>query len=204
MLHRLSARSPILPAAIGLCLATSGCDGSTTPKASADKTDTGRTEKPVDSGRRDAKPDDVKEEVKRLNGLWLLSRQEGSDSSVTVQGLTSGLLFEEGKVTEVKAFIAPRGTNGDDFLAKGGSGSYKLDVSKNPRTIDIRWDNKEEKAATQLGVYKLEKENLTISWSGSGEEERPREFNKDKAEIKYYVRVDRDRYHERVGQQKKQ
>jgi uncharacterized protein (TIGR03067 family) len=194
MLHRLFARSPILAAAIGLSLALSGCGR----KPNADKIDTGMTEKSVDSGGRDAKPESVEEEVKRLSGLWLLSRQEDRDSSFTVKGLTSGLLFETDKVTDVRAFLAPKGINGDDFLAKGDSGSYKLDVSKNPKTIDIR-----RRDGTQVGIYKLEKDTLTISWSEPGEQERPHEFNRNKADVKYYIRADRGKYHERVGQKKK-
>jgi uncharacterized protein (TIGR03067 family) len=123
----------------------------------------------------------------RLNGLWLLSRQEDRDSSLIVKGLTEGLLFEGDKVTAVRAM------KGDDLVARGGSGSYTLDVSKNPKTIDVRWDKVGEKAVTQLGIYKLEKEKLTISWSEPGEKERPQEFNRDRAEVRYYVRVDREK-----------
>ena len=123
----------------------------------------------------------------RLNGLWLLSRQENRDTSLTIEGRTQGLLFEGDKVTDVRAM------KGDDTVSNGGSGSYELDVSKNPKTIDVRWDKEGGKAATQLGIYKLEKENLIVSWSQPGENGRPQEFNRDKAEIKYYVRVDREK-----------
>jgi uncharacterized protein (TIGR03067 family) len=182
-----------LAAVIGLSLALSGCGR----KTNAVKIDTGMAEEPVDSGGRDAKAESVEEEVKRLSGLWLLSRQEDRDGSVTVRGLTSGFLFEEDKVTDVRAFLAPKGINGDDFMTKGGSGSYKLDVSKTPKTIDVRWRD-----GTQLGIYKLEKDALTISWSESGKKERPQELNRDKADVKYYVRADRDKYRDRVGQKK--
>src|SRR5215207_3406647 len=69
----------------------------------------------------------------RLNGLWVLSRQEGRDSSFTVKGLAKGLLFEQDKVMDVFAM------NGV-VTGKGTSGPYQLDVSKDPKTIDIRWN----------------------------------------------------------------
>lgn len=123
----------------------------------------------------------------RLDGLWLLSRQEDRDGSLAINGLTEGLLFEGDKVTAVRA------AKGDDPVARGGSGSYTLDASKSPKAIDVRWDAGEGKAVTHLGIYKLEGESLTISWSGPGEKERPREFNPDRAEVKYYGRVDREK-----------
>jgi uncharacterized protein (TIGR03067 family) len=119
----------------------------------------------------------------RLNGLWVLSRQEGRDSSFTGKGLLQGLLFEEDKVTLVYAM------NGD-VQGNGTPGSYKLDVSRNPKSIDIRWNERGKEAVTELGIYKLEKDTLTISWSEPGEQERPQEFNREKADIKYYMRVE--------------
>ena len=125
----------------------------------------------------------MQEEVKRLNGLWLLSRQEDRDSSLTIQGLTEGLQLEQGKVREV------RGIKGR-VIGEGSSGSYKLDVSRNPKTIDVRWAEGGKKGVTQLGIYKLEGGALTISWGEEGDKERPREFSRDKALIKYYTRID--------------
>jgi uncharacterized protein (TIGR03067 family) len=165
-------------------LAVSGCGGSSGTKVNADEADPGMAEKEVDGGGRDPKPASLEEEVKRLTGLWVLSRQEGSDGSFTVKGLAKGLLFEGGKVTDVYA------RNGE-VRGKGTAGSYKLDVSRNPKTIDIRRTEKGKEAVTELGIYKLEKGTLTISSGEPGEKKRPQEFNRKKADIKYYTRANR-------------
>ena len=120
----------------------------------------------------------------RLNGLWLLSRREGASGSLEVKGLTEGLLFEGGKVTAVRA--AQGGP-----VAEGDSGSYTLDVSKSPRVIDIRWDKGGGKVAPHLGIYRLEKESLVISWGEPAGEDRPREFDPGRAEVRYYARAER-------------
>jgi uncharacterized protein (TIGR03067 family) len=117
----------------------------------------------------------------RLEGLWVLSRQEGRDGTFTVEGLATGLLFEGDKVTGVHAM---KGV----IVGKGASGSYQFDVSSNPKTIDLRWSGKE--AGTERGIYELEKETLTLSCAEPGEKERPRGFDSDKADIKRYARAD--------------
>jgi uncharacterized protein (TIGR03067 family) len=183
VLDRQFVHAPILAsAAISLCMGLPGC-GSNTPTANAVKTGGGTTAKPAADGGQDAKPGDMQEEVKRLKGLWLLSRQEDRDTSLAIHGLTEGLQFEQDKVRDV------RGIKGR-VMGQGTSGSYKLDLSKNPKTIDIRWEEGGKKGVTQQGIYKLENGTLTISWRAQGDKERPREFNRHKAQIKYYARSD--------------
>lgn len=137
----------------------------------------------ANSGGQEPKKDQsVKEEMKRLEGLWFCTHSESGGFTTTVRGFSPALLFEGDKVTEGRVFPG-RG------IQKFGFGPYKLDPSKNPKTIDITLKEKDKKEKTQLGIYKLEKNKLTISLSEPGAKERPKEFNSKIARISYYIRA---------------
>jgi uncharacterized protein (TIGR03067 family) len=53
----------------------------------------------------------------------------------------------------------------------------KLDISKHPRTIDLIPNDGPDKGKTYLGIYKIEKDELTIAFAKSGE--RPKEFTSE-------------------------
>jgi len=53
----------------------------------------------------------------------------------------------------------------------------KLDISKQPRTIDFIPNEGLDKGKTYLGIYKIEKDELTIAFVKTGE--RPKEFNSE-------------------------
>ena len=127
------------------------------------------------------KDDPVKAEVKRLEGLWLYTHGESGGFTTRVQGFSPALLFEGDKVTEGRVFP------GRD-IQKFGSGPYKLDPSKDPKTVDFTLKEKDQKEVTRLGIYKLEKDKLVMSFSEPGAKERPQEFDQKKARIEYYVR----------------
>ncbi len=136
------------------------------------------------SGEDAKKEDGVKEEMKRLSGLWLLDRTENGDFTTTVNGFFPALFLEGDKVTQGRMFP------GEKEIDKSGSGTFKIDASKTPKTIDITL-KEGEKETTQLGIYKLDGDALVISLAEAGAKERPKDFDKGKAPIDYYFRAKR-------------
>jgi uncharacterized protein (TIGR03067 family) len=54
-------------------------------------------------------------------------------------------------------------------------GRYTIDASKNPRHLNITWEGKEKPA---LYIYKIEGDELWMSWGGGGPK-RPKSFKKE-------------------------
>jgi uncharacterized protein (TIGR03067 family) len=100
------------------------------------------------------KKDTVKEEVKKLQGTWEASK-------VTYNG--DNLSSEDtGKITmTVKGDLATVGAN---KRVKGDYGKVrlKLDPSVTPKTIDVIIAAGSQKGTTLEGIYKLDKNTLTI------------------------------------------
>jgi uncharacterized protein (TIGR03067 family) len=53
------------------------------------------------------------------------------------------------------------------------TGSYKADPSKKPPTLDISIETGEDKGKKQLGIYKLDADNLTVAIASAGKD-RPK------------------------------
>lgn len=53
-------------------------------------------------------------------------------------------------------------------------GGYKIDSSKNPKTIDFDIKTGNDKGKKQVGIYKLDGDKLTIVASMAGEADRPK------------------------------
>ena len=56
---------------------------------------------------------------------------------------------------------------------------FVLDPSKNPKTIDVTPDGGPNRDKVVLGIYKFEKDTLTICMAGTGQE-RPKTFEAEK------------------------
>jgi uncharacterized protein (TIGR03067 family) len=56
-----------------------------------------------------------------------------------------------------------------------GSGSIKVDPGKSPGHIDFTYEDGPAKGTTLKGIYKFEKETLTVCYGGIGKD-RPTEF----------------------------
>lgn len=127
-------------------------------------------------GQDPKKDDGDKEEMKRFEGVWLWDRSE--HEGVTIRS-TQGLGY---------AFKGDAVNSFNILRQEEVKGTYKIDRSKNPKTIDITLKEKDKKEVHLLGIYKFEKEELTISWSQPGDKERPQGFDQNKARVSYYVR----------------
>jgi uncharacterized protein (TIGR03067 family) len=75
------------------------------------------------------------------------------------------ITFKDGKYTET---IAGK-------LVEAGT--YSVDASKKPLTIDFSITEGEEKGKTQLGIVMIQKDVMTLSLSPFGSTERPKRFD---------------------------
>jgi uncharacterized protein (TIGR03067 family) len=114
----------------------------------------------VGDDKKDTKPID-------LNGTWKLIASTVDGKKVPadeIEKLKYSLIFKDGKYTEAS-------TSGTE------SGTYKLDASKSPATIDFTIEDGPEKGKTQLGLLKLEGDVLTVAYAKPGSMDRPKGFD---------------------------
>jgi uncharacterized protein (TIGR03067 family) len=114
----------------------------------------------------DAKEDDIKKEIGKLKGTWHLSMLDdghGLEAPTTedVKGIT---LVVTDTLVE---------TRRDGKVAK--KLTYKIDPTKNPKTIDVTPEAKQAEAG--LGIYSLEDDELKLVITGDFKpSQRPTEF----------------------------
>ena len=111
----------------------------------------------------DAAPEDVKKEIERFQGTWKF---------VSIE--------TEGKKLDEKALEHPRLIiMADKFTSKEENvtyhGTFKVDPSKMPKTIDVTFTDGREKGKTMLGIYELEGDTYKACFSPGGKK-RPTEF----------------------------
>jgi uncharacterized protein (TIGR03067 family) len=110
--------------------------------------------------------DAVKKELKALEGNWQLVRQE-ERGSVTPRPVVSRLrIVIEGD--QISWYIGNPASNQD--------ATFKIDPTKNPRTIDAEITKGSAKDKIMLGIYKLDKDTLEICWNEPENEKRPKKF----------------------------
>jgi uncharacterized protein (TIGR03067 family) len=115
-----------------------------------------------------------------IDGTWIVTAASVGNTkapdSYFAENMPSNV-FKDGKYSQ---------------LAKGKvveSGTYKLDASKNPATIDFTIEVGEDKGKLQLGIYKLEGDTLTMAVSIPGAKARPKDFDpSDEVELQVFKR----------------
>jgi uncharacterized protein (TIGR03067 family) len=134
----------------------------------------------------DTDDDDVKKELKALQGSWKTVGLEIAGKSLPKDGLLD-FTFEIGADGKSKA-KAPQ----DETLAM-----ITVNPKKTPKTIDNLHETGPEKGKKQYGIYKLEGDKLTvcITRAGSDEADRPKEFtSKDSSNVLFvFERVKEDK-----------
>lgn len=113
---------------------------------------------------------DDKKTLKDLEGEYLIIGIEGGGLKLTEEDLKKFGKDEERVIT----------IKGDQILAKFGKkddpATIKIDSSKTPNQIDIT-STKDGKKETNYGIFKVEKDVLTIIATEKGEEkDRPKDF----------------------------
>ena len=112
--------------------------------------------------------DETKKELERFQGTWKLE-------SVEIGGMKM-----DTKVFEDVRLIL----EGDKFTHKEGKepvhGTFKVDVSKKPKTIDITFTDGPEKGNTVLGIYELDGDTYRVCLDVAKKDMRPTKFESKK------------------------
>ena len=114
----------------------------------------------------DAK-DDEKKEYERFTGTWVFESVEVGGEKLALDALKgAGLTIDGNKFTAKEKEGAVHGT-------------YKVDLSKKPKTIDVTFSDGPEKGKTMLGIYELDGDTYKVCFDISGKE-RPTKFESKK------------------------
>jgi uncharacterized protein (TIGR03067 family) len=110
----------------------------------------------------DAKKDDTLKDKERLQGTWIIQSSERDGQA------------DEGSKEDTVIF------NGDSVTVmtkdREQKATFKLNASKNPKTIDFTPSEESEKDKVVLGIYSLDKDELKVCFTEPGGE-RPTEFS---------------------------
>jgi uncharacterized protein (TIGR03067 family) len=112
--------------------------------------------------------DATKKELDRFRGTWKFESVEIEGQAVPADG-----------IKDVRLIL-----DGDKFTMEGGGlgmykGTFKVDVSKKPKTIDVTFTEGPEKGKTSIGIYTLEGDTYKVCMDPQGKE-RPTKFESKK------------------------
>jgi uncharacterized protein (TIGR03067 family) len=134
-----------------------------------------------------AADDDVKKELKALEGKWKM-----------VAGEAGGNAFPKGEILDFTFTIGAEGKSTGKTPQEEFSATITVDPKKKPKTIDNLHETGSQKGKKQYGIYKLEGDKFTvcITGPGSAESDRPKDFTtKDTTNVVFVF--------ERVKEEKK-
>jgi uncharacterized protein (TIGR03067 family) len=118
----------------------------------------------------DKPADDAKKELKKFEGTWKFASVEMGGEKVPLEGLKDAKLeLKDNKFTS---------TIGKEVY----KGTFKVDVSKKPKTIDITFTEGPDKDKTFLGIYELDGDTYKVCLDPSGKK-RPKEFKTEKGSM---------------------
>ncbi len=117
-------------------------------------------------GAGDDKKEAARKALKALEGNWQLTRQE-ERGSLTPKPVVARLriVIEDGQMSW---YIGNPAANQTADLT--------VDPTAEPKTIDAEITRGSAKDKKMLGIYKLDKDTLEISWGEPGSDKRPKKF----------------------------
>lgn len=110
----------------------------------------------------DAKDDAVKKDTEAMQGKWQLVSLERDGKSVDVPKDAVRVVKDDTYTITPRPGVTIEGT-------------YKIDPTAKPKTIDITPTTSDNKGKTALGIYEIDGDMLKICWAPSGKD-RPTEF----------------------------
>jgi len=109
-----------------------------------------------------AAQDDVKKELAKFQGDWLISSMNGQPVPPEAEAY---LVFKDDKYEQWT------GNQVDE------RGSFTLDLASKPAKMDLKITEGADAGKTQLGVYQINGDTLTLSFALPGETGRPASLN---------------------------
>jgi uncharacterized protein (TIGR03067 family) len=113
---------------------------------------------------------DLAQEMQKLNGLWKFVRGELNGKELT------------GQLAEGRQILLTDGSYVQKFGRNTIEGTYRIDPTKRPKTIDftpMKGGRAEARGKQQLGIYELDGDTFKYCVTYSGNP-RPTEFTTDK------------------------
>jgi uncharacterized protein (TIGR03067 family) len=112
----------------------------------------------------DTASDDVKKELKKFEGTWVIESLELEGQKQPADLLKGVKLTckDDGTFT----YVDPMGTH---------KGTFKVDIAKKPKQLDIHFTEGPEKGNTIKGIYEIEGDTYKVCIA-MGDKERPTEF----------------------------
>jgi uncharacterized protein (TIGR03067 family) len=111
--------------------------------------------------------DETKKEIERFQGTWKFESIEIGGAKMDVK------LFKDSRLT----------IKGDKFSQAEGKqtthGTFKVDVTKKPKTLDVTFTDGPEKGKTMQGIYELDGDTYKACFDLAGKE-RPTKFESKK------------------------
>ena len=111
----------------------------------------------------DAKKDSTKSDQEKFNGVWK-----------AVSGVFEGKELPKEAIEKMSLTL-----KGSKFTLHNGpekaEGTYKIDASKTPKTIDVTHGDGSDKDKLMLGIYELTDDTYKVCFAAPGED-RPTEF----------------------------
>jgi uncharacterized protein (TIGR03067 family) len=108
--------------------------------------------------------DDTKKDIERLEGTWKFISVEANGMKLPQDQFKDSFLV----------------IKGNDFTAtmagNTSKGTYKIDASKKPKTLDIAFTEGAEKGTSMQGIYEIEGDVYKVCFNLSGKG-RPKEFS---------------------------
>ena len=114
------------------------------------------------------KEDAVKKDYERLTGTWILVSAVKDGKEVPEEEVKNTRLITKGDKFTI---------SGDPGLGTSGAGTFTIDPSKNPKTVDSVQSEGPDAGTTVLGIYEIIDDNAKRAcWAPPGQA-RPSGFN---------------------------
>jgi uncharacterized protein (TIGR03067 family) len=107
---------------------------------------------------------DEKDDLKKFEGSWVFSSWDHAGHALPAEARETAKLTIKG---DKYSF---------EFNDLTEEGTIKLDPGKKPATIDLAITDGEDKGKSQVGIYKIDGNTITVCLAAPGSKDRPTEF----------------------------